>query len=67
VHEGGFSVQMNPNGQPEFRDPNDKTLPYAPEMRFRGNVFRRFRGSILEDGNKKPGRSLLITALLNRT
>ena len=39
VHEGGFSVQMKSNGQPEFRDPNGRTLENAPEMRFRGNVF----------------------------
>ena len=39
VHEGGFTVKMNPNGQPEFRDPNGKLLPPAPETRFRGNVF----------------------------
>jgi len=39
VHEGGFDVRMNGNGQPEFRDPNGKILPPAPQTRFRGNVF----------------------------
>jgi len=39
VHEGGFSVQMNAYAQPQFRDPNGKTLPNAPEIRYRGNVF----------------------------
>jgi len=39
VHEGGFMVAMNQNGQPEFRDPNGKILSPAPETRYRGNVF----------------------------
>jgi len=26
IHEGGFQVSMNPNSQPEFRDPNGKVI-----------------------------------------
>ncbi|MFU8833379.1 MAG: HNH endonuclease, partial [Wenzhouxiangella sp.] len=39
VHEGGFSVRMNPNSQPEFRDAHCKILPDALQTRYRGNVF----------------------------
>ena len=39
VHEGGFSVQMASNSQPEFQDRNGKPIPEAPQMRYSGNVF----------------------------
>ncbi len=49
VHEGGFSVERNANGHPEFRDRNGKIVPQAPETRYRGNVFA------LINTNRKSG------------
>jgi hypothetical protein len=37
VHEGGYAVRMTAHG-PEFADPTGRTIPPAPETRFRGNV-----------------------------
>jgi hypothetical protein len=39
VHEGGFGVVMNDDERPEFTDRLGRSLPLAPETRFRGNVI----------------------------
>lgn len=39
VHEGGFDVQMDPDGVPNFYDRRGRLIPEAPRTRFRGNVF----------------------------
>jgi len=39
VHESGCSVELEPDGQPVFTDPNGNTIPTGPDRRFRGNVF----------------------------
>ncbi len=54
IHEGGFQVRMNSNSQPEFRDPNGKVIPIAPEIRYSGNVFA------LINTNRRQG--LAVTA-----
>jgi hypothetical protein len=39
VHEGGFAVRTNPDGQFQFTDPQGRVVPQAGDGRFRGNVF----------------------------
>ncbi len=38
VHEGGFAVQTRADGEIGFIYPDSRTLPAAPDGRFRGNV-----------------------------
>jgi hypothetical protein len=38
VHEGGFGVQTLPDGEIWFIYPDGRTLPAAPDGRFRGNA-----------------------------
>jgi hypothetical protein len=49
VHEGGFGVTMNANGCPEFSDRHGRTIPEAPQTRYRGNIFT------LIQANRKNG------------
>ena len=37
VHEGGFGVHTEPNGEARFTYPDGRNLPLAPDGRFRGN------------------------------
>jgi len=37
VHEGGFGVHAEPNGETRFTYPDGRYLPPAPDGRFRGN------------------------------
>jgi len=39
VHEAGFAVQTQADGQINFTDPQGRNLPATGEARFRGNVF----------------------------
>ena len=39
VHEGGFDVRMDADGQSVFYDQQGKCIPEVPETRFRGNIF----------------------------
>ena len=49
VHEGGFDVRMDADGQPVFYDRQGRPIPAAPETRFRGNVF------VLVTENRRAG------------
>ena len=39
VHEGGFGLRTQADGQIVFTDPQGRNLPNSGETRFRGNVF----------------------------
>jgi len=40
VHEGGFGVTVNRNGQATFTRPDGEVIPQVPQPRSRGNVAR---------------------------
>jgi hypothetical protein len=42
VHEGGFGIGQTASGETIFSDPQDQTIPTAPETRSRGNVVALF-------------------------
>ena len=52
VHEGGFGVSMNQNGQVEFTRPNGEVIPKAPEPRSRGNVIH------IQRANRRNGLNI---------
>ena len=39
VHEGGYGLQLDEAGNPEFTSPQGELIAAAPETRSRGNVF----------------------------
>ena len=42
VHEEGFGIHLQADGQVCFSDPQGQHLPDAADSRFRGNVFKLF-------------------------
>jgi hypothetical protein len=52
VHEGGFEVATNQNGEIEFTRPGGKIIPRSPEPRSRGNVIH------IQRANRRNGLNI---------